>query len=391
MENKAPTFGEIPETLLRIKNFAKNKKSKKMLIYIFCNIFIIFFIIVFLSYFSFTKLIFHKKRRRKVFHKKSERNLIKNDKLFDGRIFLCTVYNNEAEYAYIQLWRLYDYIYRFIIVVSNKTFSGHPKNITFKPFEENINSYKDKIDIAYYDNVCNKNEYPFHNSIWCRENSQRDYALKYLEEHYNPTEKDLLIIADIDEIITKEGIQYIIKNPPTDYYFLKGYFYFPYYYHRLDDFDKILVIRYNKNIRTLSKKRLMTVTNRTTLKFKDNPTKPFVTHCSYCFKTIEAYRNKLKSYSHQEHNTKLKRSNNWIFKSHYCREKIGSPIIENDEPYEGWKHLIPDDPRLKYLVDRSFEYPLSQTSYTEKDLENMCNNTYNRTPFEPSAKYNYKL
>ena len=81
---------------------------------------------------------------------------------------------SNAEYAYIQLWRLYDYIYRFIIVVSNKTFSGHPKNITFKPFEENINSYKDKIDIAYYDNVCNKNEYPFHNSIWCRENSQRD-------------------------------------------------------------------------------------------------------------------------------------------------------------------------------------------------------------------------
>ena len=80
MENKAPTFGEIPETLLRIKNFAKNKKSKKMLIYIFCNIFIMFFIIVFLSYFSFTKLIFHKKRRRKVFHKKSERNSTKNDK-----------------------------------------------------------------------------------------------------------------------------------------------------------------------------------------------------------------------------------------------------------------------------------------------------------------------
>ena len=87
MENKAPTFGEIPETLLRIKNFAKNKKSKKMLIYIFCNIFIIFFIIVFLSYFSFTKLIFHKKRRRKVFHKKSERNLIKNDKSFDLEYF----------------------------------------------------------------------------------------------------------------------------------------------------------------------------------------------------------------------------------------------------------------------------------------------------------------
>ena len=32
-------------------------------------------------------------------------------------------------------------------------------------------------------------------------------------------------------------------------------------------------------------------------------------------------------------------------------------------------------------------YPLNQTTYTEKDLETMCNETYNRTPFELSAKY----
>ena len=34
-------------------------------------------------------------------------------------------------------------------------------------------------------------------------------------------------------------------------------------------------------------------------------------------------------------------------------------------------------------------YPLSQTNYTEKDLETMCNLKYNRTPFGPSSKYIY--
>ena len=34
-------------------------------------------------------------------------------------------------------------------------------------------------------------------------------------------------------------------------------------------------------------------------------------------------------------------------------------------------------------------FPLNQTSYTEKDLENLCYIKYNRTPFEPSAKYIY--
>ena len=43
------------------------------------------------------------------------------------------------------------------------THSGLPKNITFEPFEENINLYKDKIDIIYYDNVYNKKEYPSYN------------------------------------------------------------------------------------------------------------------------------------------------------------------------------------------------------------------------------------
>ena len=69
---------------------------------------------------------------------------------------------------------------KFIIVVSNMTFSGLPKSITFDPFEENIKSYKDKIDIIYYDNVCNKEEYTSYDLIWCREASQRDTALKYI-------------------------------------------------------------------------------------------------------------------------------------------------------------------------------------------------------------------
>ena len=42
--------------------------------------------------------------------------------------------------------------------------------------------------------------------------SQRDYAKNYIEENYNPTEKDLLIVVDIDEILTREGIEYIKKT-----------------------------------------------------------------------------------------------------------------------------------------------------------------------------------
>ena len=122
------------------------------------------------------------------------------------RIFLCTLYNNEAETAYIHIWRLYDYVYKFIIVVSNITHSGHPKNITFKSFEKDIQPYMDKVDIVNFNNICKKNEYNGSSNAWCIEHSQRDYAKTYIEEKYNPTENDLLIVADLDEILTREGI-----------------------------------------------------------------------------------------------------------------------------------------------------------------------------------------
>ena len=36
-------------------------------------------------------------------------------------------------------------------------------------------------------------------------------------------------------------------------------------------------------------------------------------------------------------------------------------------------------------------YPLNSTKYTIKYLETLCDKTYNRTPFEPSTKYNTQI
>ena len=303
-----------------------------------------------------------------------------NTKYSLGRIFVSFMYNDEAEMAYIHIWRLYDYVDKFIILFSNRTFSGFPKNFSFSPFEENIRPYLNKVDIVKFNNICNKKEYPSYNPIWCFENSQRDYAKTFIEEHYDPTEDDLLVVVDIDEIFTREGIKYVRKNPPKDFYHIKGSLYFPYYYHKLQDWDIGCVIRYNKNMMTLSKYRKMPPENNTLI-FEFNSSKPLITHCSYCFNDLEKYRNKIKSFSHQEFNKKPYITNNWIFKSHYCREKINSSP-GYDEPYEGWRDLIPDDQRLQYLIDPSFMYPLNLTTYTEKDLVKMCKRKYNREPFK---------
>ena len=38
-----------------------------------------------------------------------------NNNSFNGTIFVSFMYNNEAEMAYIHLWRLYDYVDKFIL------------------------------------------------------------------------------------------------------------------------------------------------------------------------------------------------------------------------------------------------------------------------------------
>ena len=305
----------------------------------------------------------------------------------NGRTFLCTQYRNEADTLYIHLWRLYDYVDKFIIVFSNATYTGIPQNLTFEPFEKEIKQYMDKVDIAYFDHTCNRVLYPKRPLLRCIEMSQRDYAKTYIEKNYNPTEKDILIVMDLDEILTREGIQYVKNNPPESFSFIRGAMYFPYYYHRLEDWDMGYVVRYKKNMSSLSEYRGSSKQTNTILSYKYNPNKSLFIHCSYCYKSIEEYKTKLRSFAHQEFNRPPFNTNNYIFRSHYCRRKINSIPRGHDEPYEGWRHLIPDDERLKYLVDRSFRFPLNETTYTESDLERMCPR-YNRTPFEPSAKYN---
>ena len=350
------------------KKFNKIIKNKKIFIIgIIIVLFIIFFIVLIniLNIHLIEKII----------------NYYKINKI-DGRIFYCTVYNNEAERAYILIWRLYDYVDKFIIVISNVTHTGLPKTFSFNSFEKDIKPYMDKIDIVNFDNICNTEAYPEAQIHWCREKSQRDYAKTYIEEKYNPTEKDLLIVTDIDEILTREGIEYIKKNPPNDYKHIKGAIYFPYYYHRIEDWDSGYVIRYNKNMNTLSYYRVIEANNSNTIKYEHNPNKALITHCTYCFKSVEEYKNKLSSFTHIDYNVEPYNTNNYIFKNLYCREKINRPGQGYDEPYEGWRHLLPDDERLKYLIDRSYKYNISETTYTEKDLETLCGRTFNRTPFE---------
>lgn len=63
-------------------------------------------------------------------------------------------------------------------------------------------------------NLCYKDVYINADEIWRREKSERDYALTFLEENFQLTNDDIILVSDVDEIFTREGLVYIKQNPP---------------------------------------------------------------------------------------------------------------------------------------------------------------------------------
>ena len=293
------------------------------------------------------------------------------------RIFDTFMYNNEADMLYIHIWRLYYYIDYFIILTSPVSFSGFSRTISFHPYEKELEKFKDKMHIVTIDKrMCDKENHPDSNPAWCSEFSMRDYAKNVIENDFNATTDDIILITDCDEIFTRDAILKIRENPPDTFYWVRGVSYFPYYFHFLQEWNPVLVVRYSKDMKPLS-------IQRASMDRHAISNEVWVTHCSYCFPTLEQFKYKIQTFSHQEYNQWPYNTNDYIFRLHYCREHFNvypGHTYDVTEPYTYDIHqYIPDDRRLDYLFDPSFEYPLNLTSYNESSLKTICNgNVFNR-------------
>ena len=341
----------------------------------------VIFILFYGIFIFFSKLDFKNNSPNFLLDKENDIRNFKNFTLFDT--FL---YNNEAAQAYTRIWRHYPYVDYFIIIYSDITFSGKKKNLSFYPFEKEIGQYKDKIRLVQYSRDKLLKRYRSKAYAWANEASSRDLATTYIEENFHVTNNDVLLVSDCDEIFTRKALRQIIQNPPETYYIVPGKQYFPYYFHIVDSWNRAFVIRYQPNLH-LDYYRMISIDS--TKGIKPDFGFDFITHCSYCFPNIEEYKNKLLSFSHVEYSVPPYTTNEWIFRSHYCRKFINqdnNPGI--DEPIEDLEELFPPDERLSFLWDPSYEYDINATKYSEEDLKTLCpfNVTRRNKEYHPFLK-----
>ena len=120
-------------------------------------------------------------------------------------LFDCFMYNNEETLLDLRLQTLSKYVEKFILVESTFDHQGNKKSKFFNI--DDFKKYKDKIISMKID------KYPSSlNGSWKRENFQRNYISKALE---NLNDDDYVIISDADEIPNLKNIKNIEKKKFT--------------------------------------------------------------------------------------------------------------------------------------------------------------------------------
>lgn len=128
------------------------------------------------------------------------------------KIFDCFMMFNELDVLELRLEELNEYVDYFVIIESQKTHSGKNKPLNYQKNSDRYKKFEDKIIYVIIEELPSK--LPSHiNDVdlnWYRENFQRN-QIKTALMQIDITDKDIIIISDIDEIpdLSKVNLQKI--------------------------------------------------------------------------------------------------------------------------------------------------------------------------------------
>lgn len=129
----------------------------------------------------------------------------------------CFLFNNEFDMLNLKLTELYPYMDLFILVESNKTFTGDSKLLYFEENKHKYQNYLDKIKHYVVDNTADS---PENSKI-----KQRD-TIKDILKTLNLNNDDVIFITDVNEIINSFIIDFIKKTQINGIYTLSFDHYF---------------------------------------------------------------------------------------------------------------------------------------------------------------------
>ncbi|KAI0596224.1 glycosyl transferase family 17 protein [Biscogniauxia sp. FL1348] len=220
------------------------------------------------------------------------------------KVYDLIMVNTELDWLEIRLNGSYQHVDYFVIVESRKTFTNHDKPLVIQENLDKFAPYRDKI-------IYHQLEIPegFHsdraNPSWAWEDLQRnamyDQVLPRLTGEQAPNYGDVIIVADVDELVRPETLV-ILKacNFPRRLTLRSHFYYYSFQYMHKGTQWAHPQATYYQGWRTILP---------VNLRNSDGGLQPLIRlekgnlwsagwHCSTCFSTIDEVLTKLSSFSH---------------------------------------------------------------------------------------------
>jgi hypothetical protein len=114
------------------------------------------------------------------------------------KIYDCFTFFNELDLLELRLEELYDHVDHFVLVEASTTFTSIPKPFYF---EENKNRYSKYLDKIIHVKV---EDMPHDPDAWVNDRFQRNSINRGLD---NADDNDIIIVSDLDELVRPETVK----------------------------------------------------------------------------------------------------------------------------------------------------------------------------------------
>ncbi|KAI8375506.1 glycosyl transferase [Blakeslea trispora] len=212
---------------------------------------------------------------------------LKNEtEMAKAKVYDAIIFSVELDLLEIRIRELWDVVDTFVILESDTTFTGEPKDFTFDKYKEQFAFAASKIHHTMIQQTkLPPGESPFYNEIQMRR------AMNQALVDAGVKEGDLIVMSDVDELIRGKSLL-LLKScegvPDKMHLQLRNFIYsfeFP-----LDMSSwRAHIVKFNA-----------TETFYGHGQISDYLLADAGWHCSFCFRTLEEFQFKMKSYSHSD-------------------------------------------------------------------------------------------
>ncbi|KAF1798259.1 glycosyltransferase family 17 protein [Mucor lusitanicus] len=253
------------------------------------------------------------------------------EELAKNKVYDAIIFSVELDLLEIRIKELWNVVDTFVILESNATFTGVAKNLTFNQHKKRFQFAASKIHHVIIDQYAlPAGEGPFYNEGKMRE--AMDQALVDAGAKTN----DLIIMSDVDELPRAQTIDIISSCqgvPEKLHLQLRNYMYsFEFY---VDSSSwRAHVVKYNAGH-----------TFYTHGQITEDLLSDAGWHCSFCFRTIQEFQFKMKSYSHSD-----RVSNDGLLSADRIQQTIcdGTDIFDMPPESYSYKDMV-----TKFRIDSS--------------------------------------